>query len=114
MQFIANLFTTILQKITAVASWLLAVVGNMFKALWLVVTDLFCWGFEAALSVVTAALASLDLSGLTGHMQAFGEIPADVVNILSLLGVGQAIGIVVSALVIRFVLQLIPFVRLGS
>ncbi len=41
-------------------------------------------------------------------------IPPEAVNMLGLIKVPQAIAIIVAALVIRFTLQTIPFVRWGS
>ena len=44
----------------------------------------------------------------------WSSMPEEIINILGLLGVGPACGIIVAAIAIRLVLQLIPFTRLGS
>lgn len=41
-------------------------------------------------------------------------IPPDVAQIMGLIGLGQAVSIILAAISIRVVLQLIPFTRLGS
>lgn len=41
-------------------------------------------------------------------------IPSDIQNIMALLGVDVITSIIVTSIIIRFTLQLIPFTRLGS
>jgi len=41
-------------------------------------------------------------------------LSAEVMSILGLVGIGEAVGIIVTAIGIRVLLQLIPFTRLGS
>lgn len=86
----------------------------VFVAVWNVLTDLICWVVEKMLDLALSAVQGLDVSAITSQLSVLGDIPGEVMNVLSLLGVGQAIGIITAAIVIRFVLQLIPFVRLGS
>jgi len=52
--------------------------------------------------------------GFSTAIGSFSQLPAEILNILMLLGFGEAMVIIGSALLIRFGLQLIPFVRLGS
>ncbi|MNR68921.1 hypothetical protein D3C85_1938070 [compost metagenome] len=44
----------------------------------------------------------------------FALIPPDVGNMLGVIGLTQSLAIIVAALVVRFLLQTIPFVRWGS
>ena len=44
----------------------------------------------------------------------YSMIPPEVGQMLGAIGVTQAITIIVAALVIRFILQTVPFVRWGS
>ncbi|MGR5298812.1 DUF2523 family protein [Vibrio mediterranei] len=41
-------------------------------------------------------------------------LPAEAIDIMSLVGFPQAMTMIISAISVRFLLQLIPFVRLGS
>lgn len=95
-------------------NWFLSIFTACFGALWNMVTDLFVWIFKAALDLAISAISALDISGLPSLSSYIGSLPAETLNVLGLCHVGTALGIVVSAIVIRFLLQLIPFVRLGS
>ena len=55
----------------------------------------------------------VDLSGLQGFAPA-GGLPAEILNVMALCGVGSAVTIITTAIGIRLALQLIPFTRLGS
>lgn len=105
-------FTTLFAKIAAVVKWVSDLWVAIFVAAWDLVKDGFSWLFDQVLSVAVAAITAIDLSGITA--QAWGSIPGDIGNILSLLGVGTAITMITAAITIRIGLQLIPFVRLGS
>jgi hypothetical protein len=105
-------FTTLFAKIAAVVKWVSDLWVAIFVAAWDLLKDGFSWLFDQVLSVAVAAITAIDLSGITS--QAWGTIPGDIGNILSLLGVGTAITMITAAITIRIGLQLIPFVRLGS
>ena len=60
------------------------------------------------------AISAIDLSGIQPHLSAAGGLPGEILNIMSLLGVGTCVSIIAAAIGIRLVLQLIPFTRLGS
>lgn len=94
-----------------------AYVLNLFKALvtavWDIFTDAVAYVFDKLLSFAVSALSALDVTGISG-INAWGSLPADVSNILGLIGLGQCMGIIAAAIGIRLVMQLIPFVRLGS
>ena len=107
-------FTMLFAKITAVLTWIGQLWVAIFVALWDMAKDAWSWPFDQILQVATTAINAVDLGGLSGSLQGWGSVPADVMNILGLLGVGQALGIIGAAIGIRFALQLIPFVRLGS
>jgi len=77
--------------------------------------DFFIWVLEQLMDLVILALDGLDalVSGLD-IASYFSIIPPETAYMLSQIGISQALGIIVTALTIRFILQLIPFVRLGS
>lgn len=110
----AAAFTMLFAKISAVLSWIGSLWVAIFVAIWDVVKDAWSWPFDQVLSVAVSAIAEVDVSGISGNLQGWGGVPAEVMNLLSLLGVGTALSIIGGAIAIRFGLQLIPFVRLGS
>lgn len=70
--------------------------------------DIFSQLMMYALEGVGYLFEALDL------VQYINGIPDDAKNLMGLIGVGQALGIIAVSLGIRFMLQLIPFIRLGS
>ncbi len=75
-------------------------------------TDLGCWFVESMLSVASGALNAIDIP--FDPQTYYSMIPPEVGQMLGAVGITQAITIIVAALVVRFVLQTIPFVRWGS
>jgi hypothetical protein len=102
------------EQIKAALRWIGDLFLEVFKAIWDLLTDLVCWVFDKLLDLAVSAVAGLNVSAISGSVSAWGSIPPEVMNILSLLNVGTAIAIITAAITIRLVLQLIPFVRLGS
>ncbi len=111
---IGDFFSAVIAKISAALEWFLNLFVIAFEALWFLVQDAACWPFDQVMDVVTSAIYAIDVSGLSGHLGAWSSLPAEIVNVLGLLGIGQAAAIIVLAITVRLVLQLIPFVRLGS
>jgi hypothetical protein len=110
---VGSFFTMLFSKISAVVQWIADLIIAVFVAFWDIFRDAFTWVFEQGLTVASAAIGSLNLSGINANLN-YGSIPANVMLVMSCIGLGQALAIITAALVIRFTLQLIPFVRLGS
>lgn len=109
----AAFFTMLFAKIAGAVAWFGSLFIAVFVAGWDMFRDVCAWVFEQLMSIAVTAVSSLDTGAIPGA-SSFGAIPADVGNVLSVLGVGTAITMITAALAIRFILQLIPFVRLGS
>ena len=101
------------QALVDMLKWIGELFKDVFKAGWDMVKDAFAWLVEQILDVVISAISAIDVSGLES-VQGWGELPSEILNVLGLLGIGAASGVIVAAIGIRLVLQLIPFVRLGS
>ncbi|ASV83218.1 hypothetical protein CES85_3997 [Ochrobactrum quorumnocens] len=90
-------------------------VKDAFESLLLLLVDFVCSIFEAILNIAKTAMegifSSIDTSLLT---QAMGNVPGQMLHVAQMVGVGEAVGIVLTAITIRFILQLIPFLRTGS
>lgn len=93
-------------------------IGDLFTDVFLAAWDFFmdgvCWVVDKLLGLAVDAVGSMSTGIFKDAAATFQLIPPEVLQTLSLLGVGQAIGIITVAISIRLVLQLIPFVRLGS
>jgi hypothetical protein len=95
------------------ASWLLELVQKIFDSLFTMLKDVFLWIFDQFLKLLAVLLGDIDLTGLES-IPGISDIPEGVLNMISMLGIPQDLGLIVAALIIRFTLQLIPFTRLGS
>lgn len=114
MQAIVQAIQFVLGKIVAALVWIGELFVKVFVALWHMLTDLFVWAFDGAMGIAVAALNAFDFSGLSANLGAWAGLPAQVIEVLSAIGITTALGLIVSALTIRLGLQLIPFTRLGS
>jgi len=112
MATLGKFFTSLLGKLSALADWLLAVFKQIFVDVWAMVTDVACWFVEGSLGVAASALSAIDTP--FNPQTYYGMIPAEAGQVLGLVGITQGVTIIVSALLVRFVLQTIPFVRWGS
>lgn len=110
----AAAFSMLFAKIAAVVQWFGKLFIGVFKSLWDMLTDVPCLLLEQALDIVISAVSAFNFDGVTGSLSAFNDLPAEMVNILGLLGFAEAMGIIGTALTIRILMQLVPFTRLGS
>lgn len=101
------------QRIVDVVGWFADIFVAIFKALWDLVTDFFVWIFDQLLALVVSAVSAINFDGLNSY-NAQSSLPSEVLNIMGLIGAGEAAGIIVAAIGIRLLLQLVPFTRLGS
>jgi len=88
---------------------------RLFLTLITALKDLFLWALESVFSAVTYLLSGL--TGLFGQMDVssyMSAIPSQVAWVFVQVGLPNALVIISSAIGIRLILQLIPFVRLGS
>ena len=108
------MFDWLKQKLNDIVQWFSDLAVEVFKAAWDFLKDGICWCFEQVLGVAVSAANSIDVSGMQDWGQSWGTLPGDILNVMGLLGVGTASGIIITAVLIRLLLQLIPFVRLGS
>lgn len=107
-------FSMLLEKITAVIAWFSDLAVAVFKAGWDFAKDVICWPVDQFLSIIVGLLQDMEFDDITANLGAWSSMPEEIINILGLLGVAEASGIIVAAIAIRLVLQLIPFTRLGS
>lgn len=115
MAYVAKIFETI----TRFVNWIGDLFVSIFKAAWDFLTDVFVWLFENLFKLVADVIGgvndTLDIAGLAAQVASlWNQIPPSVLQVLSAIGIGSALGIVVLGILIRMALQLIPFVRLGS
>ena len=98
----------------SIVQWFFDLVKTFFLVLWDMLLDLFSFIVEMVLDAVVLLLAQIPIPVSWSLQSLFDVLPASVLSMLSAIGFTQALGIVLVALGIRFLLQLIPFIRLGS
>lgn len=77
--------------------------------------DLFIWIFEQIFEVVNLLLKSvLSIFEPVDISNFVGAIPSNTAWVMSQIGLPQCLSIIAIAITARLLLQLIPFVRLGS
>ena len=76
--------------------------------------ELFMWLFDSLLSLATTALDGLGSYLDFNPAEYISALPPEVTNYMGLIGVNTAVSIIISAVILRMILQLIPFTRLGS
>jgi hypothetical protein len=114
MDWLALALTWILERISAALTWIGELFEVVFESAWLLLLDVVSWVFDEALGIALTVLESLDFSSPLDAAALWAGLPSQVLEWSAAIGLGPALGIVAWAIGIRFVLQLIPFVRLGS
>lgn len=110
-----SFFSLLYAKISGLAGFFILLAIAFFAALWFFGTDLACWVFEQIMSIAVSALNGFNVDfSIFNPAQYISALPSEITNIFGLLGLGQALAILLSAVIIRITLQLIPFTRLGS
>lgn len=108
-------FTWIANAFQQLVGWFFTLITNVFLALWTFVKDVPSWVLDQSMGLATDVLNSLggDYSQFSVAQYITG-FPTEVTNMMSLLHLGPCLAMIVAALVIRFAIQTIPFVRWGS
>lgn len=88
---------------------------SILLSLWDMVIDILCFTLETIFNLVVTLVDSLGGAFSSfGVLQYLNMLPDEMLNVMALVGCNEASVIIVSAIIVRFTLQLIPFVRLGS
>lgn len=101
--------------IARLANWLLALLKNLFDSLVLLLKDLGAWTLDVVFDLIGLAMEGLDSVMEANPFQGWWNgLPTEVTGMANAIGLPEAMGAIIAALVVRFLLQLIPFVRWGS
>ncbi|KJY82424.1 VSK receptor [Vibrio galatheae] len=104
MDWVSDLFQQFLDAIIA-----------LFMGLSEIAKDIVYWFFDLIMTVVdtllATAIAFFEPIDIGQYMSGF---PPEAAWVLAQIGLPQALGMIVSSIGIRIILQLIPFTRLGS
>lgn len=116
LRAIVNGIQKVVEKIDGLIDWFFELIPRLIDAMVAMYKDMFLWCLEQLLS-----LAKSVLDGITGFDDIIAQaatiwagVPPEVMTVVQAIGLGTALTIITGAIMIRLVLQLIPFVRLGS
>lgn len=115
MEGLFSFFTWIAGWLGGLLQWVVDLFEGMFEGVWLMLKDFVIFIIETLLNLVVVAVGSfsLDFSAFNPGTYISG-LPSEVTNILGLVGIPEAVAMIITALGIRFLLGLIPFVRVGG
>ena len=88
---------------------------SLLLSAFVMLKDFFYWVMEQLLSfglILLDTVGSL-MSGLD-VAQYMKFLPPETIHVISIIGLGEAMGMIITCLTVRFFLQIIPFVRWGS
>lgn len=95
--------------------WLVGLTAAFLAAQFDLLRKFFFWAADAILGFVVFALNSANITMPDYNPSSlFASLPGDVLAALVDLRIPEALAIVIGAYGVRFVLQLIPFTRLGA
>lgn len=99
----------------ALVVWIYQLFQPFFDALFTFAKDVFIWLTESILDLVILIIGDLQFDfSLFNPASYISGVGPEIINTLAVLKVPQAIAMILGAIVIRLLLQLIPFTRLGS
>ena len=79
------------------------------------IKDIFIWFFDSFMTICVTVVDSFgSMMTVFDITKYFNDLPVSVSNVMGLIGLGTCTQMIASAILIRILLQLIPFVRLGS
>jgi len=106
----------VVEKIGDLIEWFLKLIPRLVESFFIMLKDVFLWCVEQILGLVSYLIDGI--SGFDSIIAAAGGIwsgiPPEALQVMQAIGLGTALGIIGTAILIRIALQLIPFVRLGS
>lgn len=117
-QFFLDIANAIIEKISAFFSDIWELFTNFLQSFLLtlldLLKDLLFFIFESILDLIILILDGIGNSFDLVNISNWINFPSEVSNIIGLIGLGQAMGLIMTSIVIRMALQVIPFTRLGS
>ncbi len=94
--------------------WLVWIGKSLVLTLWDAVKDVLFLILETLLDLIGILLDGAFSALSFNPAEYITALPPDIINVLGLIGMGDALSIIIAAVIVRITLQLIPFTRLGS
>jgi hypothetical protein len=116
--FITDGFNAIIQFFGTVVTWFGTLFQHVFTSLWGVFLDGVMFIIDVLASILTGAMSGIAAIIPTGTLTTWAGywsgVDSGMLGILKTIGIVPAFAIISAAILVRLVLQAIPFVRFGS
>ena len=104
---ILSFFTNVYNALTDFLKSLVLTIFDMLK-------DFLFFIIETVINIAKPLLAGVIGAPQFSLANYFTSLPEQTINVIALTGLPECVLLIISAIVIRLILQLIPFTRLGS
>lgn len=109
--FFTNVFNSLIDFLSLILEWQLIVIGWLLEKLFSLVVDLFIYLYEQLKILIEYIANTTDFDfGSFGVQHYFDQIPIEIQQTLSAIGLFQSLTIIASAYIIRIGLRAIPYV----
>lgn len=99
----------------SLTDWFLSVCQSVLLTVWDAAADFLLWILDMVMAIGLTLLEGMtSVLQLTDITQYLTMMPPEVLNIIQLIGLPTCISMIAVAGGVRIIMQLIPFVRLGS
>lgn len=105
-----ELFDTLMTFLSDILAWFITLVVTVITALLDMLKDLAFWLFAQILQLLQSILDGLDFAFDFNLQALINEIPVEILQVLSLIRIPEAMTIIVGAYMIRVGLRAIPYV----
>lgn len=114
MDSIVNGINNLIDFFTSIPAWIFSLFKNLLLSLFDMLADLSAFIFDMLLTAVVEILALIPIPVTSFNAdQYMVGLPAQVMGMFVAIRLPEAFGIIVIALGIRFLLGLIPLIRVG-
>ncbi len=115
MQAVIDFLKGIYDWVIGLLPWLITLIKAIFQAIWVALQDLFLWVFETCLGLIKSIVSALPIDPQIFNVQEWlNSASPQLLEVFYAIHTPEAIGMIVTCLGIRLLMQLIPFTRLGS
>jgi len=109
--FVTRIFDSLIEFLSSILEWVLIVIGWFLDKLFTLIVDFVIYLYEQLKILIEYVANSTDFDfGAFGLQHYFDQIPIEIQQTLSAIGLFQALTIIASAYLIRISLRAIPYV----
>lgn len=114
MDSVVNGLNNLIDWFSGLPAWIFQLFKDLLSSAFDMLADLFSYLLDQLMQGVTSLLALIPVPSTTFNAnQYLAGAPAEFLSMLVAIRIPEALAIIVAALSIRFLLGLIPFIRVG-